>query len=153
MDAAAAGFDADRMLEVEHFVVEKIFDSATGSVGTVEDARDDYGVMGGVVVSEHATCVMGAPSERGAAEEAVEEAGVERLEDFIEIIVVADRCGEAFAAPGLTDMLGLFGDGFRGDVASIAVGVEAGDGLSVELGQQDVGDGVMDVVRCGFENV
>jgi len=50
-------------------------------------------------------------------------------------------------------MLGLFGDGFRGDVASIAVGVESGDRFSVELGQQDVGDSVMDVVRCSFENV
>ena len=153
MDAAPAGFDADGMLEVEHFVVEKVLDSATGSVGTVEDARDDDRVMGGVVVSEHAASVMGAPSERGTAEEAVEEAGVERLEDFIEVVVVADRCGEAFAAPGLTDMLGLFGDGLRRDVATIAIGVGPGDGLSVELGQQDVGDGVMDVVRCGFENV
>ena len=153
MDAAAAGFDADRMLEVEHFVVEKVLDGAAGSVGTVEDARDDDGVMGGVVVSEHAAGVMGAPSQRGAAEKAVEEAGVERLEDFVEIIVVADRCGEAFASPRLTDMLGLFGDRVRGDVASIAVGVESGDGLSIELGQQDVGDSVMDIVRRSFENV
>src|ERR1700678_19775 len=53
VDAAPAGFDADGMLEVEHLVVEKVLDSATGSVGTVEDARDDDRVMGGVVVSEH----------------------------------------------------------------------------------------------------
>jgi hypothetical protein len=153
VDAAPAGFDADRMLEVKHLVVEKVLDSATGSVGTVEDARDHYGVMGGVVVAEHAAGVVGAPSERGAAEKAVEETGVERLEDFVEIVVVTDGCGEAFAAAGLTDVLGLFGDGLGGDVASIAVGVEPGDGFSVELGQQDMGDGVMDIVGCGFEDV
>ena len=58
MDAAATGFDADWMLEVEHLVVEKIFDGAAGCVGTVEDTAYDDSVVGGVVVAEHAACVM-----------------------------------------------------------------------------------------------
>jgi len=87
--------------------------------------------------------VVGAPGEGGAAEEAVEETGVEGLEDFIEIVVMTGGGGEAFAAAGLADVLGLFGDGFGGDVAAVAVGVGAGDGLLVELGEEDVGDGVM----------
>ncbi len=77
VDAAAAGFDADGMLEVEHLVVEQILDGATRGVGAIEDAADDDGVVGGVVVAEHAAGVVGAPGERGPAEEAVEEAGVE----------------------------------------------------------------------------
>src|SRR5258705_120617 len=102
---------------------------------------------------EHAAGVMGAPGEGGAAEEAVEETGVEGLEDFVEIVVVAGGCGEAFAAAGLADVLGLFGDGFRGDVAAVAVGVGAGYRLLVELGEEDVGDGVMDGLGCGLEEV
>jgi hypothetical protein len=47
----------------------------------------------------------------------------------------------------------LFGDGLGGDVAAIAVGVEAGDGLFVELGEEDVGDGMMDGFGRGFEEV
>jgi hypothetical protein len=89
VDAAAAGSDADGVLEVEHLVVEKVLDGAAGCVGTVEDAGDDDGVVGGVVVAEHATGVVGAPGERGAAEEAVEETGVEGFEDLVEIVVVA----------------------------------------------------------------
>ena len=89
VDAAAASFDADGVLEVEHLVVEEIFDGAAGSVGAVEDAADDDGVVRGVVVAEHAAGVVGAPGEGGAAEESVEEAGVEGLEDFVEIVVVA----------------------------------------------------------------
>ncbi len=89
MHATAAGFDADGMLEVQHLVVEEVLDGAAGSVGAVEDAADDDGVVGGVVVAEHAAGVVGAPGEGGATEKAVEEAGVEGLEDFVEIVVMA----------------------------------------------------------------
>jgi hypothetical protein len=134
VDAAAAGFDADGMFEVEHLVVEEVFDGAARSVGAIEDARDDDGVVGRVVVAEHAAGVMGAPGERGAAEEAVEETGIEGLEDLVEIVVMAGGGGEALASAGLADVLGLFGDGLGGDVAAVAIGVDAGYGLFVELG-------------------
>jgi hypothetical protein len=96
---------------------------------------------------------MGAPSECGAAEEAVEETGVEGLEDFVEIVVVAGGRGDAFAAAGLTDVLGLFGDGLGGDVATVAVGVSACDGLLIELGEEDVGYSVVDRLGRGLEQV
>ncbi len=153
MDAAATGPDADGMFEVKHLVVEEVLDGAARGVGAIEDAADDDGVVGGVVVAEHAACVVGAPGECGAAEEAVEETCVEGLEDFVEIVVVAGGRGDAFAAAGLTDVLGLSGDGLGGDVAAVAVGVDAGDGLLVELGEKDVSDGVVDGVGCVLEDV
>ncbi len=67
--------------------------------------------------------------------------------------MVAGGCGEALAAAGLADVLGLLGDGFGGDVAAVAVGVDAGDGFLVELGEQDVSDGVVDGIGCGLEEV
>ncbi len=67
--------------------------------------------------------------------------------------MVAGGCGEALATAGLANVLGLFGDGFGGDVAAIAVGVDASDGLFVELGEEDVGDCVMNGLGCGFEEV
>jgi hypothetical protein len=153
VNAAAPGFDADGMLEVKHLVVEKVFDGTAWGVGAVEDARDDDGVVGGVVVAEHAAGVMRGPGEGWAAEEAVEETGVEGLEDFVEIVVVAGGGGDAFAAASLADVFGLFGDGFGGDVAAITVGVRACDGFLVELGEEDVGDGVMDGLGGGLEEV
>ena len=83
----------------------------------------------------------------------MEEAGVEGLEDFVEIVVVPDGSEDALAATGLADVLGLAGDRFGGDVAAVTVGVGGGDGLLVELGEQDVGDGVVDGVGCVLENV
>ncbi len=45
------------------------------------------------------------------------------VEDFVEVVVVADRGENALAAAGLADMLGLTRDGLGGDVAAVAVGV------------------------------
>jgi hypothetical protein len=61
VDAAATGFDADGVFEVQHLVVEEVLDRAARGVGTVEDAADDDGVVRGVVVAEHAACVVGGP--------------------------------------------------------------------------------------------
>jgi hypothetical protein len=83
----------------------------------------------------------------------VEETSVKGLEDLVEIVVMADVGEDALAAAGLTDVLGLFGDGLGGDVAAVAVGVGTGDGLSVELGEKDVGDGVVDGFGCGLEEI
>jgi hypothetical protein len=73
----------------------------------------------------------------------VEESHVERIEDLVEIVAVAGVTGESLAAAGLSDVLCLFGDSFRGDMPSIAVGVGTSNGLLVQLGEQDVGDGMM----------
>ncbi len=147
MDAAAAGFDADGVLEVEHLVVEEVLDGAAGGVWAVEDAGDDDGVVGGVVVAEHAARGVCGPGEGGTAEEAVEEAGVEGFEDLFEVVEAAEVGGDALASARLADVLGAFADGFGGDVAAVAVGVGGGDGFAVELGEEDVGDGVMDGSR------
>lgn len=110
VDAAAPSLHADRMFEVQHLVVQKVFDRAARCIGAVEDSADDDGVMGGVVVAQHSACMVGAPCEGGAAQETVEEACVERLEDLVEVVVMAYRSKDALAPAGLADMLGLPGD-------------------------------------------
>ena len=53
----------------------------------------------------------------------------------------------------MPDVFGLARDGFGGDVTAVAVSVGWNDGLFVELGEEDVGDGVMDGVGSGLEQV
>jgi hypothetical protein len=67
--------------------------------------------------------------------------------------VVADGGGKTLAAAGLADVLGLAGDGVGGDVAAVAICVGGRDGLLVELGEEDVGDGVVDGGRRRFEEI
>lgn len=141
------------MLEVEHLVIQQILDGTSRSVGAVEDAADDDGVVGGVVVSQHAFGMMGAPGKSGATEQAVKKACVEALEDLVEIVAVSLRGGDTFAAAGLTDVFGLLGDSLRRGMAAIAVRVGGRDGLFVELGEKDVSDGVVDGLWRGLEKV
>jgi hypothetical protein len=51
VNAAATSFDADGVLEVEHLVVEEVFDGAAGGIGAIEDAGDDDRIVRGVVVA------------------------------------------------------------------------------------------------------
>lgn len=111
MDAAAGSADADGVLEVEHFVVEEVFDGVAGAGGSVEDLADDDGVVGGVVVAEGALGVVLAPGEVGSAEQAAEETQIETVEDFIEMEEAAFGAGDALGAAGVADELGLAGDG------------------------------------------
>ena len=83
----------------------------------------------------------------------MEEAGVERLEDLVEIVVVANRGEDALAASRLPNLFGLPRDGFRGDMAAIAVGVDWSYRLLVELGLEDVRDGAVDALGSGFQKI
>jgi hypothetical protein len=153
VNAAASGFDAHGMLEVQHLVVEKILDGAARSIGAVEDAADHDGVVRGVVVAEHAAGVVGAPGEDRAPEKAVEEARIERVEDLVEVEVVAHWGENSLAAASLADVFGLTRDCFGGDVAAVAVGVRGSDGLPVKLRKQDMRDGMVDGFGCVFQQV
>jgi hypothetical protein len=67
--------------------------------------------VGGVVVAEGAFGVVFAPGEVGSAEQVAEEALVEAVEDFIEVVEATFRAGDALGAAGVADELGLAGDG------------------------------------------
>ena len=153
MDAAAAGFDADRVLEVQHLVIQQVLDGVARSPGAVEDPADHDGIVGGIVVAEHALRYVGGPGQRGAAQEAMKKTRVEGFEDFVEVELVSLRRGEALAAAGLADALGLLGDDFGLRVAAVPIVVVPLDGLAVELGQQDVSDGFVDGFRGVLKQV
>ena len=91
MHTSPAALQLHRVLQVQHFVVEDVLDCVSGDARIVEDSADDDGVVGGVVVAEAAAGVVLAPGELGAAEESVEEAAVEVVENFFEVVVVSMR--------------------------------------------------------------
>src|ERR1039458_8770084 len=153
VDAAAEASHFNGVLEMKHLVEEEIFEGVARAGGAVEDAADDDGVVGGVVVAESPLGHVLAPSELGTAEKAGEEAEVERVEDFFEVIEAALGAGEALVAAGAADQLGLAGDGGRGGEALVTQVVGGVDGLFVELCQQNVGDGAGDRLRRALEQV
>ena len=144
VNAAAASLHANRMFEVEHLVVEEILDSATRRVRPIEDAADDDRVVRGIVVTQHAAGMMSRPRQSRPSEKSMKETRVEGVEDLVEIEVMANRSEDSLAAAGLANVFGLFRDGLGRHMAPVAVGVKAGDWLLVKLGEEDVGDRMMD---------
>lgn len=153
VNAAASGLHANGMLEVQHLMIEQILDGAARSVRAVEDAADHDGIVGRVIVAQHAAGVVGAPREDGPAKKTVEETCIQRIEDLIQIKLMTYGSEDALTASGLANVLGLSRDGFRGDVSTVAVGVRGCNGLFVELCKQDMRDGMMDGLGGVLEDV
>jgi hypothetical protein len=153
VDTAAESAHAHGMLEVEHLVVEQVFDGVARAGGAVEDFANDDGVVSGVVMAEGTLGVVLAPGEVGPAEQASEKALVQMVEDFFEMEEAAFGAGDALGAAGVADELGLACYSGRGGEALVAKAVGSVDGLFVELGEQDVGDGVKDGLRSAFEQI
>src|ERR1035438_5567590 len=89
MDTAAQSAHLDRVLQVEHLVVEQVFDCVPWARWPVEDAADDDHVVGRVIVAQRPLSKMLAPGEIGPAEQPAEEARIEGVEDFFEIVEAA----------------------------------------------------------------
>jgi cytolysin (calcineurin-like family phosphatase) len=134
-------------------VIHDVFDGVAGDARVVEDAADDDGVVGGIVVAEAAAGVGVAPGELGATEESVKKAAVEVVEDFLEMVVVAASGADQLAAAHLADETRFSGKIVAGNIAAIASAMSALDGLAIELGEQDVGDRVQHGIGRAFEQV
>src|ERR1700674_3814 len=78
----------DRVLQVQHFVVENVFDRVARYARVVEDAADHDGVVRGIVVAEAAAGVVPAPGKLRAAHESVEKAAVEVVENFFQMVMM-----------------------------------------------------------------
>ena len=153
MHAPSTPSQLDRVLQMQHLVEEDVFDSVSRDVRVVEDAADDDGVVRGVVVAEAAAGVVLAPGELRASHESVEEAAVEVVENFFQMVVVAAGGADVFASAHLADEAGFGGDVVTGDIAAITPVVGALDRLAIKLGEQNVGDRVQHGIGSAFEQV
>lgn len=104
-------------------------------------------------MAEGALGVVLAPGEVGPAEETTEEALIEAVEDFFEVEKAAFGAGDALGAARVADELGLARDCSRGGETLVTEVVGCVDGLFVELGYKDVGDGMEDGLGSAFEQV
>jgi len=68
MDATPQAPSPDRVLQMQHLVIEQVFDRIARTGRPVEDTADDDGVVRGVVVAQRALGVVLAPGQLGAAQ-------------------------------------------------------------------------------------
>src|ERR1700716_1830756 len=62
VNAAPAASQLDRMLKVQHFVIDDVFHGTTRDGKVVKDATDDDGIVRGIVMSEDAASPGLAPA-------------------------------------------------------------------------------------------
>jgi hypothetical protein len=129
MHAPSAPPQFDRVLQVQHLVEQDVFDGVAGHARVVEDAADDDGVVRGIVVAEAAAGVVLAPGELRTSHESVEEAAVEIVENFFQMVVVAAGGADVFASAHLADEPRFGGNVVAGDIAAITGAVVRSTGL------------------------
>src|ERR1035441_909538 len=95
---------------------------------------------------QHAARRAAAPAELRPAQQTIEIFGIEPLEDLVEIEMLAFGPGDELAAADLLDQVGLPADVAAIEVEAVAVGVDGCCGLTVELTEKDICQGLQD--RC-----
>ena len=132
---------------------EDVFDRVARHARMVEDAADDDGIVGWVVVAEAAAGVVPAPGELRPSHESVEKAAVEVVENFFQMVVMAAGGADMLASAHLADEPRFGSNVVASNVAPITGAVRALDRLTIKLGEQDVGDRMQHGFGSAFEQV
>ena len=138
---------------MQHLVEENVFDGVARHARMVEDAADDDGIVRRVVVAEAAAGVVAAPGKLRASHESVEEATVEVVEDFFQMVMMAAGGADMLASAHLADEPRFGGNVVACDIAAITGAVIAINRLTIKLGEQDVSDRVQHRFRSAFEEI
>src|ERR1051326_4710138 len=153
MNHASASAQLDRMPQVQHFVVNQIFNRVSRHVRAVENAADDDGVVRRVVMAQAAQGVLAAPGHLRTRHQAVKEAQVQLVENLIEIVVLAFGTFNALASAKLADKVGLLRHGAAAGELAIARGVPGVDGFAIQLGNQNMQDSVQHRLGRAFQQI
>lgn len=119
---------------MKHLVKHDVLDHKAWHSRMIEDAADDDGVVGRVVVSQTIARVVSAPGELRASHQAVEEAAVQIFKDFFQMILMTGGGLDLFSSADLADEACLSRDVMAGDIAAIARAPGAVNRPAVELG-------------------
>src|SRR5579864_7776569 len=77
MHTAPAAAQFHGMLEVQHFVVNDVFDRVARNSRVVEDPTDNYGIVRRIVVAESVASVIAAPGHLWSSQQAIKESPVQ----------------------------------------------------------------------------
>src|SRR5262249_17715167 len=107
-----------------------------------EDAAHDDRVVRGIVVSQAVARMVAAPGHLRASHQPVKESGVQIVKDLFQVVMQTFGAAEALAAARLADEMGLGRDFPAAGKFAKARGVFRVNLFAVELGNQDVKEGM-----------
>jgi len=142
MDKAPAAAQLDGVPQVEHLVVDQVFNGVERDAWGIENAADDDGVVRGIVMAQAAQSLVAAPCHLRSGHQAVEEAEIQIVKNLVEIVMFSQRTFNALASAQLAYELRLLRHGMAAGVFAVTRGVSSVNGLAMQLGDEDVQDGI-----------
>ena len=103
MHEAAAAAELDGMPQVQHLMIDEIFDGKRRDTRGIENAADDDGIVRGIIVAQAAESLVAAPGHLRPSHQAMKETEIQLVKNLVEIIVLAlwdPRCACAREAGG-----------------------------------------------------
>ena len=153
MHDAPAAAQLNRMTQMQHLVIDEIFDGIEGNASGIENAANDDGVMRGIIVAQAAESLVAAPCHLGSGHQAVEEAEIKLVKNLVEIIVLALGTLNALASAQLADELRLLRHGMAAGVFAVTRGMGSINGLAMKLGDEDMQDGIEHRLGRAFKKI
>ena len=138
---------------MEHLVIEEILDRITRYFRPIKDAAYHDGIVGGIIVAQAVPRVIATPRQLRTRHKAMEESGIQLLEDPLQVIVLALGSHKALAPTHLANQMGFGGDALAAGKLAELRRLLSVDLLAVQLGDQDVKDGMENILRCALQQV
>src|ERR1051326_4709269 len=153
MDASAASAHLDRMLQVKHLVIDNVLNGKARNAGVVEYPADHDCIMRRIVMSQPVARTLVAPGHLWPRQQAMEEAGVQVLKNFIEVVGVPAGGCDLLPSAQLPDQISLARHVAAEYVAPVFYHLLSVQRLSVHLGKQNMSDGLQNIIRRALQQI
>lgn len=110
MYAAAAASQLHRIFQMQHFVVDDVLHRREWNARVIEDSAYDDGIVRRIVMAQTTTGQPPAPRHPWACQQAMEESGIQPVENSFQIVNASLRRLDAFAPPNLPQQMRLLSD-------------------------------------------
>jgi len=151
MHTTPAPTQLHRMLQVQHLVIDDVFDDVLRNAMIIEYPADDDCVVRRVVMPEPVTRAIAAPGHLRTSQQAMEEPEVQLIEYRLEIISVSLCRRNALAAAHLPYQVSLTRHVLGRNISPVVCGTLAIHRPAVHFCQQNVGDRPQNVFRRAFQ--
>lgn len=145
--------ELDGMPQVQHLMIDEIFDGIERDACGIENAADDDGVMRGIIVAQAAESLVAAPGHLWSSHKAVEKAEIQVVKNLVEIIVLPFGTLDALAPAKLADELRLLRHGVTAGIFAITRGMGSINRFAMQLGDEDMQDGIKHRFRRAFKKI
>src|SRR5215467_12452613 len=153
MHKAPAAAELDGMPQMQHFMIDEVLDGKGRNARRIENAADDNGVVGGIIMAQAAESFVAAPGHLGPGHQAVKKAGIQIVKNLVEIIMPAFGTLNALAPAKLADELRLLRHGVAPRIFAVTGGVGCINGLAMKLGDEDVQYGIKHRLWRAFKKI